>query len=448
MHQCDVVSDFPHVFRPVTDDAEWGCWKRWNLCPDVYGGWGRNYDYYNHGSGSYLCIMSKASHNSNYNPDQWLVSPYIALPANAQTITLHWHGFCEETTFNLQISTTGRDSVAQFSTILYTQTNGSLYTPRMQDHWSYYTVDLSAYRGHTVSLAFRNVGPVHYPYGYVALDTMWVECTLDTTPPPPDTVWRTVTVLCDSAMGTVTVLCDSAMGTVTGAGRYPDSSVVSLEAIPAEGYRFVGWSMTPGYANLVTDNPLTFTVTADVTVTAHFEPLPPDTVWRSLAVLTNISGICETYGSGRYTDSSTVEIGFVMLDTATEGGYWQFLGWDDGPMANPRNILLTSDSSVTALFQWIEDTIGIEEIQNSKFEIKIYPNPATSDVTIELINPSAHSNDNAITVAVIDMQGRTVVAAMPVNSSILIPRSSLAPGAYFVRCTGPSGTSVTKLIVK
>ena len=516
VHQCDVVSDFPHVFRPVTDDAEWGCWKRWNLCPDVYGGWGRNYDYYNHGSGSYLCIMSKASHNSNYNPDQWLVSPYIALPANAQTITLHWHGFCEETTFNLQISTTGRDSVAQFSTILYTQTNGSLYTPRMQDHWSYYTVDLSAYRGHTVSLAFRNVGPVHYPYGYVALDTMWVECTLDTTPPPPDTVWRTVTVLCDSAMGTVTgagrypdssvvsleaipaegyrfvgwsmtpgyanlvtdnpltftvtadvtvtahfeplppdtvwrtvtVLCDSAMGTISGGGRYADSSVVSLEAIPAEGYRFVGWSMTPGYANLVTDNPLTFTVIADVTVTAHFEPLPPDTVWRSLAVLTNISGICETYGSGRYTDSSTVEIGFVMLDTATEGGYWQFLGWDDGPMANPRNILLTSDSSVTALFQWIEDTIGIEEIQNSKFEIKIYPNPATSDVTIELINPSAHSNDNAITVAVIDMQGRTVVAAMPVNSSILIPRSSLAPGAYFVRCTGPSGTSVTKLIVK
>lgn len=434
VHYCEVVNDFPHVFRPVTDDAEWGCWKRWNLSPDRYGGWGRGYDYYNHGYGSYLCIMSKATYNSNYNPDEWLVSPLIALPSNAESITLHWHGFCEESTFNLEISTTGRDSAAQFTTTLYTQTNGSLYTPQAQDHWSYYNVDLSSYRGQTVSLAFHNVGPVHYPYGYVALDTMWIECTLDTTPVPPDTVWRTVTLSCDTAMGTV-----------SGAGVYPDSSVVTISATPFEGYHFEGWSMVPGYANVVTDNPLTFTLTDDVTFTAYFAAdslptPPPDTVWRTVSVTTNAADVVEPYGSGYYPDSSIVEVGYMMTDIATQGGHWEFLGWSDGGSGNPRHILVTSDTAIVAIFEWVSDTTGIEEIENSRLKIEIYPNPASTDVTVHVSEPA--------TLTVIDLQGRTVIPATPINSSFLIPHSSLPAGTYFVRVTSGKNSAVQKLIVK
>lgn len=426
VHYCEVVNNFPHVFRPVTDDAEWGCWKRWNLSPDTYGGWGRGYDYYNHGYGSYLCIMSRSTYNSNYNPDEWLVSPLIALPSNAESITLHWHGFCEESTFNLEISTTGRDSAAQFTTTLYTQTNGSLYTPQAQEHWSYYNVDLSSYRGQTVSLAFHNVGPVDYPYGYVALDTMWIECTLDTTPVPPDTVWHTVTVLCDSTMGTV-----------SGAGTYEEGTTVTITATPHEGYRFVIWS------DSVTAATRTVRVDTDTTLTAYFEPnttfVIPDTVWRTVSVTTDALGTCETYGSGRYPDSNTVAIGYTMMDTATVGGHWQFLGWSDGGTGNPREILVTSDTAVIALFEWIEDSVGIDNLIDNQ-HVSVYPNPAFGDVTVKVGQPSV--------LTVLDLQGRTVIPPTPIDSTLIIQHSSLLTGTYFVRIVTEGGVTIKKLIMQ
>lgn len=420
VHYCEVVNDFPHVFRPVTDDAEWGCWKRWNLSPDRYGGWGRGYDYYNHGYGSYLCIMSKATYNSSYNPDEWLVSPLIALPSNAESITLHWHGFCEESTFNLEISTTGRDSAAQFTTTLYTQTNGSLYTPQAQEHWSYYNVDLSSYRGQTVSLAFHNVGPVDYPYGYVALDTMWIECTLDTTPVPPDTVWHTVTVLCDSTMGTV-----------NGGGVYEEGTLAVLTATPNEGYRFVMWS------DSVTSTIREIHVTSNLILTAYFAP---DTVWRTVTVTANVEGAGEPYGSGIYVDGSTVEIGYHVLDTATVGGYWQFLGWNDGGTGNPRSILVTSDTAIVALFEWVEDSVGIAEVESGKMKVEIYPNPAHGDVTVKVSEPSV--------LTVLDMTGRVVISPTPITSNLQLPTSDLPSGTYFVHITTSAGVVVKKLIVQ
>ena len=65
----------------------------------------------------------------------------------------------------------------------------------------------------------------------------------------------------DEAMGTVEVLTEPDCG---------QDAVV--QATAASGYRFEGWSITPGYQNLVTDNPLTLPVTEDLTLIAHFAP--------------------------------------------------------------------------------------------------------------------------------------------------------------------------------
>lgn len=65
----------------------------------------------------------------------------------------------------------------------------------------------------------------------------------------------------DEAMGTVEVLTEPDCG---------QDAVVLATAV--SGYRFEGWSITPGYQNLVTDNPLTLTVTEDMTLVAHFAP--------------------------------------------------------------------------------------------------------------------------------------------------------------------------------
>ena len=70
---------------------------------------------------------------------------------------------------------------------------------------------------------------------------------------------------------------DPAMGIVSGAGKYYEGTVASLNAIPNSGYQFVNWS------NGSTDNPLKITVTEDVEVTANFEAIPPMTCAEAAA---------------------------------------------------------------------------------------------------------------------------------------------------------------------
>ena len=83
-------------------------------------------------------------------------------------------------------------------------------------------------------------------------------------------VWRATT-------STVTVTATATNGTVTGGGVVEEGTSVTLTATPADGYKFVNW--TVGGAEVSTDNPYTFTADADVTVVANFEELPKVTIY-------------------------------------------------------------------------------------------------------------------------------------------------------------------------
>ena len=83
-------------------------------------------------------------------------------------------------------------------------------------------------------------------------------------------VWRATT-------STVTVTATATNGTVTGGGVVEEGTSVTLTATPADGYKFVNW--TVGGAVVSTANPYTFTAEEDVTVVANFEELPKTTVY-------------------------------------------------------------------------------------------------------------------------------------------------------------------------
>ena len=176
--------------------------------------------------------------------------------------------------------------------------------------------------------------------------------------------------------------------------------------------------------------------------TIGFSPLPTasDTVWRTVTVTADADGACEPYGSGTYADSSTVEIGYVMHDTAATDGHWQFLGWSDGPTENPREITVTSDTAIVALFHWVEDSLTQTITQSSIQTISVYPNPSHGKITISVDRPSE--------VSVIDLQGRTVIPATTIISSFTIPHSSLPSGTYLLRITTSSGTTSKKLLIQ
>ena len=66
---------------------------------------------------------------------------------------------------------------------------------------------------------------------------------------------------------TVIVEYDAAQGQITGAGTYLVGDTVTLTATPNDGYRFVRWS------NEVVDNPYTFVITENITLSAEFEKI-------------------------------------------------------------------------------------------------------------------------------------------------------------------------------
>ena len=359
VHDCQVVGTFPYVSVPAANDDSLYCWKIWQLdsiratTSDTHGRWFRHLDSYH----DYRpCMTSnEINRNAGGNPmvmlDDWLVSPLIALPdGGANTVianvTLQWNSFCENTTFQILLSTTGRSAPANFSDTLYVQTHNGNYP---YGQWESHSVDLSAYAGQTVSIAFHHSGPIaRYGWGSVSMDSIKVSCTYDT-----------------------------------------------VDA--------------------------------------------PDTVWRTVSVTTDAPEACEVYGSGVYADSSTVEIGFLLADTAIEGGHWQFLGWSDGGSGNPRDILVTSDTSLVALFEWIEDSVAIGNLMDNQ-HVSVYPNPAFGDVTVKVGQPSI--------LTVLDLQGRTVIPPTSIGSIFIIQHSSLPTGTYFVRIVTEGGVTIKKLILQ
>ena len=95
-------------------------------------------------------------------------------------------------------------------------------------------------------------------------------------------------------------------------------------------------------------------------------------------------------------------------------------------------------SSVTT-FTTDEQGEGIDDVNSAA--IALYPNPATTTVTITGIEGQA-------TVTIVDMNGRVSGEWRVENDEITLDLTGYAQGAYFVRITGEQQNAIRKLIVK
>lgn len=148
---------------------------------------------------------------------------------------------------------------------------------------------------------------------------------------------------------TLTLVANPAVGgTVTGAGTYTEGTVVSIEAIAAEGYEFVNWS------DGNTESKREITVNATVTLVANFQikqaPKPEYTV--TVYVTPDESGRVE--GAGTYKEGETATL--VALPAT---GY-EFREWSDGNTDNPREIVVEKNWTLICTFHKIGD--GVENI--------------------------------------------------------------------------------------
>ncbi|MBQ8956937.1 MAG: choice-of-anchor J domain-containing protein [Bacteroidales bacterium] len=122
-------------------------------------------------------------------------------------------------------------------------------------------------------------------------------------------------------------------GTVTGAGTYQEGSTVTLTATPNNGYTFSQWQ------DGNTQNPRTITVTQNATYTATF-------VQDNYVITVNASpangGTVSGGGAYHYGETATL--------AATANSGYEFQGWQDGNIDNPRSITVTGNATYTAIF--------------------------------------------------------------------------------------------------
>ena len=118
------------------------------------------------------------------------------------------------------------------------------------------------------------------------------------------TVTEDVKIQAIFAINTYTVTATATEGgTVTGADTYKHGEEVTLTATANPGYKFTGWS------DGETDNPYSFTITEDVTLTANFEK---ETYTRTVSA-DYYGTICLPFGSSEYNGAEFYEVSYVIV---------------------------------------------------------------------------------------------------------------------------------------
>jgi len=165
----------------------------------------------------------------------------------------------------------------------------------------------------------------------------------------------------------------------TEAGFYPTSapifeSEVILEAVPAPGYQFDGWT-----GDITSeDNPFTLVMDCSKFVTANFFLI-------KYTLIVNISSNGSTepaVGSHEYIPGSLVDV------IATPDINWQFAGWT-GDVTDPTSatttIIMNSDMTVTADFSPIVHTLTMGTDGSGSTEPAVGPNEYPQGSIVDIV---------------------------------------------------------------
>lgn len=148
-------------------------------------------------------------------------------------------------------------------------------------------------------------------------------------PPQPE---YTLTVEVDSIGG----------GTVTGGGIYHYGDTATIEAIPDMGCEFLFWN------DGIVTNPRDIIITQDTTFIAHFNFFE---YTINAEVIPMDAGTVTGGGTYHYGDT-------ITLEAFANDGY-EFEQWADSITDNPREIVVTQDSTFIAMFTLRQFTIEV-----------------------------------------------------------------------------------------
>lgn len=308
----------PYTFNFNNWDINSTCW--YIIDNDMTGG-ERNWKY----NSSEQCAYHPWG-QPNMPQDGWLISPGIVLSAG-QNYLLSFEEKNSSSGTNMKNSVlvavdADQDEVPVTSNFTQVWSDNSNFPTS----WTERTIDLTAYAGHTINIAFKYEGTFAHNW---YIDNVSVEA---------NTPEYSINVVANNA----------AWGTVTGTGTYQQGENVTITATPSTGYEFKQW--TKGGETISTSPVYNFTATEDATYTAIFGE--PEVVYYNIIADVNPEGAGTVEGANTYAAGATAYL------TATANMGWQFSHWHDGITSNPRAITVNGDASYTAYFTQLNYTIS------------------------------------------------------------------------------------------
>jgi gliding motility-associated-like protein/uncharacterized repeat protein (TIGR02543 family) len=212
-------------------------------------------------------------------------------------------------------------------------------------------------------------------------------------------------------------------GTVSGAGSYNSGEVVTVNATPAAGYSFTGWT---GDAT-GTSSSISITMDGDKSVVANFQENIPD----KYTLTSNASPV----EGGTVSGAGTYDAGTTASLTVTPAPGYIFTGWSGDVVGTSPAVTITmnSDKSVIANFQE-QNKESITAKPRKLFSPDNHGDASTETWTIE----NAYLLDGA-EIVVYNRQGEKVYSSIGYNTPWdgTSGGKPLPDGAYFYTIVYP-----------
>lgn len=141
---------------------------------------------------------------------------------------------------------------------------------------------------------------------------------------------------------------------------------------------------------------------------------------------------------GRVSGGGEYGVGATATLRATPWTMYGFLQWNDGDTSNPRRIVVTQDTSFTAIFVSRESVVQPDE---DGAEVLLHPNPASGQVKVVC-------SCRMTAIEVIDAQGRTVLTRQVDGKTAMVDIGQLSAGSYVVQVNTCQGIAARRLMVE
>jgi hypothetical protein len=212
---------------------------------------------------------------------------------------------------------------------------------------------------------------------------------------------------------------------------YEEGTSVTITAAANAGYRFVNW--TEDGEEVSTSESYTFTVTANRTLVANFEEIPPNTYTITASANPAVGGTT-SIGTETYEEGTSVTI------TAAANEGYSFVNWtEDGEeVSTSESYTFTVNANRTLVANFEENTSAR---LHESINISLYPNPANGQVTIAGATPGS-------TIRISNISGSIVFQQSSTTDIEQLSLQGIQHGCYFVTVENELGRYTGRLIIK